>query len=286
MTLEPKLSGFQYNNKKHTDLQLQECWMEAWSVHKVRIPKVFTLDKDLTNFLVMMMKTPGKLGTLNEINDVPAYSLIIWEPAVERVFGNDNGPFIHSWFYCLGSSIEKLFKSSPVPKNKPMQISNHELFDKYILRLHDEVTAHEVPSDRIILNLLDSLLVEVDREISVSNKLQHIPSNILELKSYLEANFNKPITLDDLSKKANLSKNHFCAIYKKYLKISPIEYLIDLRIEYAKELLKNIDLTMAQISQTVGYEDEFYFSRIFKKRQGISPAKYRNLSPNLNIPVT
>jgi YesN/AraC family two-component response regulator len=64
-------------------------------------------------------------------------------------------------------------------------------------------------------------------------------------------------------------------IFKEYLNISPKEYLIRLRIDVAKELLSNKALSIGDISRSVGYSDQFVFSKTFKKITGLSPEKFR-----------
>ena len=63
---------------------------------------------------------------------------------------------------------------------------------------------------------------------------------------------------------------------KKHTGKSPNEYIIELRLQFAKNLLDNTNMSIKQISERVGYSDQYFFSRIFKKYLGISPQSYRN----------
>ncbi|MDC3416010.1 AraC family transcriptional regulator [Aquibacillus salsiterrae] len=91
---------------------------------------------------------------------------------------------------------------------------------------------------------------------------------------YMVNHYNESMELNELALLAGLSKSHYVRLFKKYTGYSPIEYLTQLRIGKAKELMMVSDYRMKQIAHAVGYNDEFYFSRIFKKHVGVSPSEY------------
>jgi AraC-like DNA-binding protein len=93
--------------------------------------------------------------------------------------------------------------------------------------------------------------------------------------SYLESHYQEPLTLEELAKQAKLSKNQFVRIFKKAFGTTPIDYLIDLRIQKAKKLLEQSSRTISQVAFEVGFSDSNYFSRQFQYHLGISPSEYR-----------
>ena len=72
-----------------------------------------------------------------------------------------------------------------------------------------------------------------------------------------------------------LDRSYLHRIFKAATGASPQEYLLDLRIRKACDLLQRTDLSVSIISRSVGYEDTLYFSRLFKKKKGVSPTGYR-----------
>jgi len=72
-----------------------------------------------------------------------------------------------------------------------------------------------------------------------------------------------------------MSRFHFCRVFKRHLKQSPISYLIGLRIERARNLLKTTDLSMSEVAALVGFNDISNFSRMFKELNGVSPSRFR-----------
>ena len=71
---------------------------------------------------------------------------------------------------------------------------------------------------------------------------------------------------------------YFSSIFKSYTDLTFVEYLTERRVEKAKQLLKNTDKSIADISEAVGYKEPHYFSMIFKKSTGITPKNYRKHS--------
>ena len=93
----------------------------------------------------------------------------------------------------------------------------------------------------------------------------------------MEDNYQKPLKLADIAQTAEMSEQHICRLFKKNIKTSPIDYLNQIRINRAKELLSYSDSTIAEIAANVGFSDSSYFSVVFKKYEGISPAEYKKI---------
>ncbi len=101
------------------------------------------------------------------------------------------------------------------------------------------------------------------------------PSWVDESVLLMKANIDARYTVDDLAEKAKLSASHYTALFKKSTGMSPMDYFIRMKIQYACQLLSQSRLKIKDVSDKVGYEDPYYFSRIFKKVTGKSPAQYK-----------
>lgn len=93
--------------------------------------------------------------------------------------------------------------------------------------------------------------------------------------TYLKNNLDQKIKIHDLSSRFHLSISRFSEIFKERTGYSPIQYLILIRIQKACQFLHFTDLSIKEISTKVGFEDQYYFSRMFKKLMGLPPANYR-----------
>lgn len=99
---------------------------------------------------------------------------------------------------------------------------------------------------------------------------------IQQAVNYIEINYNKKISLKKTAEYLHISPNYFCELFKKFLNKNFIDYVNEYRIEKSKTFLKDISLTVHDISRLVGYSDSRYFCSIFKKKNGITPTEYRN----------
>ena len=92
---------------------------------------------------------------------------------------------------------------------------------------------------------------------------------------YIRANIGKPVTLDELAKVAKLSPYYFSHCFKRQSGFSPMEYVINTRVDRAKILLARTSKSVEEIAYEVGYSSSSSFINLFVKREGVSPARYR-----------
>jgi len=96
-----------------------------------------------------------------------------------------------------------------------------------------------------------------------------------ETIEYLNANYNRDLGLDEIARKMGFSPNYFSSLFKEYCGVSIFEYINKIRVEKAKELLKDPKYRVKEISYMLGYSSQYYFSTVFKKLTKTSPEKYR-----------
>lgn len=117
--------------------------------------------------------------------------------------------------------------------------------------------------------------LEVAPESSESLSLRHKLSGAIE---YIENNYFNDIEIRFLAKLSGMSFEHFCRIFKAYTGIRPVEYITAMRINKSKEkLLKNSSMPISEISKLSGFESASYFTKIFKKSEGITPSDFRTM---------
>lgn len=92
---------------------------------------------------------------------------------------------------------------------------------------------------------------------------------------YIKTHFGESITLEDIANEVGFSTYYFGKIFKKTFKMTFTEYLTNLRIEQAKKHLKDDSITVKDVTYRVGYMDPNYFTRVFKKYEGVTPTEYR-----------
>lgn len=109
-----------------------------------------------------------------------------------------------------------------------------------------------------------------------SGSTDHLHHMVKKALEYINNNYSKEISLDEISQMLNLSSYYFSKLFKEETGEGFVEYLTNRRVEEAKEMMKDPNRSMKDISSSVGYSDPNYFSRIFKKSTGSTPSEYRD----------
>ena len=99
------------------------------------------------------------------------------------------------------------------------------------------------------------------------------------IKNYLENNYHRPISIEELARQSGYTRNYIYKIFRKAFGISVQEYLVNLRIEKAKCLLDDCEnnFTVGNVAAAVSFSDPLYFSKLFRKKTGKSPVEYRKM---------
>ena len=130
----------------------------------------------------------------------------------------------------------------------------------------------------ICLRIIHQIILSCDKnKISIFNiKLEKHDDLVHKFIDFVENNYKLDIDVNLFIKDKGMSVNHFIKIFKDKKSITPNEFIIQYRINQAKRLIDSGLYYIYEIAEMVGYPNEFYFSRIFKKREGCSPAQYQN----------
>ncbi|MDQ0195157.1 response regulator transcription factor [Paenibacillus wynnii] len=99
---------------------------------------------------------------------------------------------------------------------------------------------------------------------------------VQEIKAYLESHYHEDIQLDQLANRFDLNSSYVSNLYSKSTGQTIIEYVTFLRIQNAKQMLRESSFKISKISQNVGYDNQRYFCQVFKKHVGVSPGQYRD----------
>lgn len=142
------------------------------------------------------------------------------------------------------------------------------------LRLDREKSPGNIFETNAIMQLLLSVFFTDDSYPKVVNTL-HGLKRFEKILTYVQNHIDSPMTIPQLAKMANLNPTYFSNLFSQLIGTSPLQYINKRRMEKAQELLLGTDETLYEIAHQIGINDEYYFSRLFKKHVGISPNHYR-----------
>jgi len=103
--------------------------------------------------------------------------------------------------------------------------------------------------------------------------------------AYMAGNIDKPLQVATLAAMANVSPSHFFALFKQRMGCSPMDYFTRLRMRHACQLLDSTTARVKEIAAALGYDDPFYFSRVFKSLSAVAPVHYRSLGMEMRLGI-
>lgn len=138
--------------------------------------------------------------------------------------------------------------------------------------LFDISPANEFEEAALMNAALNKIFALHFSSLKIDSTIDNISTRI---KKFIDENYFSNITIDLVAQNFNFSRNYLYTLFKECYGISPQNYLLKLRIEKAKELLRGENnLSIGDIALAVGYSDPLYFSRLFHKKTGLSPTEY------------
>lgn len=217
----------------------------------------------------------GKYITGGKTYEVTTHDTFLAYPdtTIEYVADNNN-PFEYYWVGFNGIDAKLLLEQTDFSPQTPVISTKYSTELKDLLlqiyvnrgtRPHEQIkmTAH-------LYNFLAFLV-----EHAMQSEGSPEPSDYLQSAiNYITCNYSRGITVDEIARRVGVSRSGLYRAFMRFLDTSPVQYLSDYRIRQACNLLKRTDLTIETVAYSVGYGDPLYFSRIFKKKLGISPRKY------------
>ncbi|HEX4650785.1 MAG TPA: AraC family transcriptional regulator [Granulicella sp.] len=101
------------------------------------------------------------------------------------------------------------------------------------------------------------------------------PSRERKVRKYIQENLDQPLSLDDLAKIALVSPNYFISLFQQSTGLTPHKYVLQQRVEYAKELLAYSKLSLIEIAHKCGFPDQSQFTTTFRRHLGVTPGQYK-----------
>ncbi|EOU2004623.1 AraC family transcriptional regulator, partial [Clostridium perfringens] len=141
---------------------------------------------------------------------------------------------------------------------------------------NDDLELYKIPlKTKSCLKYYNSLLkIILDEKLKDNFSISYSPY-VGRAIDFIEKNYAEEITIDSLCTEFKINKSYFCNIFKSETGQTFINFLNNYRIEKSKDLLKNLDLSLLDISHKVGFSNQSYYCTVFKKFTGLTPLKYR-----------
>lgn len=232
------------------------------------------------NYAFVFFKSSSEVVLNGESFEVPKNSYIFLRPDTTHLYRGLEKPFINDWFHCENSDIEVFLTEIFFPLDIPIVAEDPYLISRSIKELQYIARQNSPLQDRIIDYDLRSFFMKLTSLREKSIILEKTSRHFLQFSKLRNDIYNSPnryFSVDSLASSLNLSKSYFQHIYKQLFGCSVVADIINARLEYAKYLLTNSELSICTISKMCGYENDTHFMRQFKKFVGTTPSRYKSL---------
>ncbi len=151
-------------------------------------------------------------------------------------------------------------------------------FDEFrtlVCRFENEYISRRPGRNALICSYFIQLVVGISRLYGMPVKMREI-KGITKAAEYIEEHYEEDCPIKEAILLSNYSRRHFSRLFFEVYGMSPQDYLLDTRIRHAADYLRNSGLSIAETAVKCGFSDSGYFSRVFKKRYGVLPSRYRS----------
>ncbi|MCE5225223.1 MAG: AraC family transcriptional regulator [Porphyromonadaceae bacterium] len=160
--------------------------------------------------------------------------------------------------------------------NHLIKIVNNVRIMRAVQRIVNELNSKNKYYQYLVIMYYAELLILIYRHMDEAYLPICTNESLKKAISYLRMNFHTDITMEDVAQQAGIGERYLRKLFAQHLNISPLDYLNQIRINKAIDLLKNTELSVKEICFTCGYKSPQYFSRVFKQQMGISPKEITN----------
>jgi len=228
--------------------------------------------------ILYIAKGAGVVSMENEQFPVKTGDIIVYNSGVFHEENNLDEEFAILFFAVDNLHVPGLAEGCLVPAGACPVIeagSYDDVFKSFLSVMVDELTQKKSHYKAISTNIATMFCYYILRFYDVKTENTRHTDICNEAMKYIDENYKSDITLDTIVSNVHLSKHHFVKIFKETLGISPMKYLLHVRLLAAKELLGHSKLSIKDVAMSVGYDNALTFSRVFRNSENISPTDYR-----------
>lgn len=216
---------------------------------------------------------------------VPAGNIVLYRPKELQkyeYYGEDKTEVY--WIHFTGSDVKNILRKYGLKdKERIFHVGSSMEYERIFKMIINELQRCQDNYEEMLTLLLTHLLIVFDRELSRKRVItnEYMDREMDNAISYFSENYNKDISIEQYAESRGMSVSWFIRNFKKFTGTAPMQFIVSMRINNAQILLEQTNYTINEIAKIVGYDDQLYFSRLFRKQKGFSPSQYRKIGKNL-----
>ena len=210
---------------------------------------------------------------------ISAGNMVLYQPKQEQRYfflGENSSQY---WFvHFTGTQVRNILKHYNIPLDgyvlhTGISYEYEDLFKK----MRDELVESSPEYEEMLALLFRELLITINRRMheGAPRIAGFTQDEVTYAKNYFREHYNEDINIERYAASRNMSTSWFNKCFRSITGVSPMKFVLDVRMRNAQILLETTDEAISEIALLVGYDNPMYFSRVFRKEKGLSPLKYR-----------
>lgn len=214
---------------------------------------------------------------------VPAGNMVLFRPKELQkyeYYGEDKTEVY--WIHFTGSDVKNILRSYGLQDNQRVfPVGSSLEYEQIFKQIIQELQRCQEHYEEMLALLLRHLLIVFQRELTRVHilKNEYLDREMHSAVTYFNENYNQDISIENYAQTRGMSVSWFIRNFKKYTGMTPMQFIVSLRVNNAQILLEQTNYSIYEIAKIVGYDDQLYFSRLFRKQKGVSPSQYRKRQP-------
>ena len=247
-----------------------------------RVDSVVDVPEGFGEWVFMLFTTGFRILTPSGLVDEGPGGIVINSPSFPQWHRGAGGPFHNYWVHFGGARVAALLERYGVEPDVVLRLASPFRCLPTLVSMQREFNFREPFWEEALEDLMHALLREVARQLELGGRAELGEHDRFRLDAFTDLRVlvwnrvDHAWTVAELAREMGLSESRTSHLYRRYFGVSPIDDLIAARLERAKALLVAEPVPVSHVAERCGFSSVYYFSRLFRRRVGMTPTEYRS----------
>ncbi len=208
--------------------------------------------------------------------EITAGNTFLIYPNTEITYiADQNDPWEYYWVGFQGNDARIIINQTDFTEENPViytDIDNN--FEAYLMNIYHSKGNSDSAKINMLGYLMLALSLLVEKASHTKRQYNSSTTYLQKATEYIEYNYTQELTVQGIADYIGISRSQLFRVFKEHYNKSPEQFILEFRIRQACQLLKTSNLSIGSVGYSVGFNDNLYFSKAFKKIKGISPREY------------